>query len=224
VITTQSAGADVRRTEILEAAVRAVRRLGFERMRLRDVAEEAGVSIGLLQHYFETREQLGREAFAAACGERANRFAESAEPGGPAWDRIRQLLEHAFEPEGIRDRAAIWLDLCSAASRDPSFRREATRVQDVWRAPLAAAIADGEATGELEPRVKRDAAVDMLLALIDGTELAATIAQDTRFPRKRHLAAMLEVAHHMLGVQAAPAPAAKRQPSTRSSLDKENTQ
>jgi AcrR family transcriptional regulator len=191
---------------LLEAAVRAVRRLGFERMRLRDVAQEAGVSIGLLQHYFETREQLGREAFAAACGERARRFAESAEPGGSSWDRIRQMLSHAFDDDGIGERAATWLDLCAAASRDPRLRHEALRVQDVWRAPLDAAIAEGVAAGELNPRIEREAAVDMLLALVDGTELAATIG-DTSLSAKTMLAATLDVAQYMLGVQSATAPA-----------------
>jgi AcrR family transcriptional regulator len=176
-------------------------------MRLRDVAEEAGVSIGLLQHYFETREQLGREAFAAACGERALRFAESAEPGGSAWGRVRQMLGYAFDHDGIRDRAATWLDLCAAASRDPRLQQEAQRVQDVWRAPLVAAIAEGVATGELRPRIAPEAAVDMLLALIDGTELAATIS-DTRLSARRLLAATLDVAQYVLGAQTATAPAA----------------
>jgi AcrR family transcriptional regulator len=190
--------ADERRAELLEAAVRALRRLGFERMRLRDVAEEAGVSIGLLQHYFETREQLGREAFAAACGERARRFAESAEPDGSAWDRIRQMLSYAFDHDGT------WLDLCAAASRDPRLQREALRVQDVWRAPLGAAIAEGVAAGELNLRIEREAAVDLLLALVDGTELAATIG-DTSVSASTMLAATLDVAQHVLGVQSAAA-------------------
>ena len=60
------AGRTDRRDEVLAAAATVMARMGFERMRLRDVATEAGVSIGLLQHYFETREQLGREAFASA--------------------------------------------------------------------------------------------------------------------------------------------------------------
>ena len=67
-----------RRDEILAAAATVMARMGFERMRLRDVATEAGVSIGLLQHYFETREQLGRETFAAICGDRAACFAKAA--------------------------------------------------------------------------------------------------------------------------------------------------
>jgi len=190
-----------RHAELVAAAVTTLRRLGFEQMRLRDVAEEAGVSIGLLQHYFETREQLGREAFVAACGERARRFAESAPQSGSAWSRIERMLRYAFELDGIRDRGATWLDLCAAASRDPRLRREAARVQDVWRKPLRQAIAAGQATGELHPRVAPAAAVEVLLALIDGAELAVTIDTEDERLVDRLLGATLEAVRHLLGVR-----------------------
>jgi AcrR family transcriptional regulator len=179
--------------------------MGFERMRLRDVAQEAGVSIGLLQHYFETRQQLGREAFAAVCGARARSVAARADDEGPAWPRIERMLAHAFQPERIHERAATWLDLCASASRDVELRHEAARVQDVWRVPLEKAITDGQATGELDPRVSPAVAVDLLLAVIDGTELAATI-DDVRVPEGQLLTATLMVARDLLGVRAAPGP------------------
>jgi AcrR family transcriptional regulator len=192
-----------RRTELLEAAGRVIRRVGFEQMRLRDVAQEAGVSIGMLQHYFETREQLGREAFAAVCGSRARSVAERAEDDGPAWTRIERMLEYAFEPERIGERASTWLDLCASASRDAELRREAIRVQDVWRAALEKAIAEGQGTGELEPRVNAAVVVDLLLAVIDGTELAATI-DDARVPARQILTTTLAVTRDLLGVRVAP--------------------
>ncbi|MGH3217439.1 MAG: TetR/AcrR family transcriptional regulator [Streptosporangiaceae bacterium] len=192
-----------RRAELLQAAGNVIRRVGFERMRLRDVAQEAGVSIGLLQHYFETREQLGREAFAAVCGARARGVAERAEDEGPAWVRIQRMLEYAFEPQRIRERASTWLDLCASASRDGELRREAVCVQDVWRAPLEKAIADGQATGELRPRMSPAVAVDLLLAVVDGTELAATIG-DVRVPADQMLTATLAVTRDLLGVRTLP--------------------
>ncbi|MEX2375357.1 MAG: TetR family transcriptional regulator C-terminal domain-containing protein [Dehalococcoidia bacterium] len=192
---------DDRRSAILAAAVTVLRRVGFERIRLLDVAREAGVSIGLLQHYFETREQLGREAFAAACGERAHQVAASAGESGTPWERIRRMLDSAFELDGLRERAPTWLELCSAARHDGGLRQEAQRVQDVWRAPLAAAITEGEASGEFHLRVEHDAALDLFLAMIDGMELAVTIAEDRPVPAARARDAALEVARHILGVQ-----------------------
>jgi hypothetical protein len=119
------------------------------------------------------------------------------------------MLEYALEPHQVRERASTWLDLCASASRDGELRREAARVQDVWRAPLEKAMADGQATGELEPRVNTAVAVDLLLAVIDGTELATTI-DDVRVPADQMLTAALAVTRNLLGVRAEPedAPAA----------------
>jgi hypothetical protein len=113
------------------------------------------------------------------------------------------MLEYAFEPDRIRERASTWLDLCSSASRDDKLRREAIRVQDVWRAPLEKAIADGQVSGEFEPRVRPAVAVDLLLAVVDGTELAATI-DDARVPADQMLAATITVARDLLGVRDSP--------------------
>jgi AcrR family transcriptional regulator len=190
-----------RRAEIVDAAATVLRRVGFERMRLRDVAEEAGVSIGLLQHYFETSEQLGREAFAAACGTRATKVADMAIEEGSAWGRIERILRNAFERKGLNERAATWLDLCSSASRDRGLRKEAVKVQDVWREPLLSAITQGQETRELRPTVSPIVAVEVLLAIIDGTELATTI-RDRRIPLDDLLAATLEITRRMLGVGA----------------------
>jgi AcrR family transcriptional regulator len=184
-----------RQAELAAAAGRVLRRVGFERMRLLDVAREAGVSIGLLQHYFETREQLGREAFAAACGERAREFSDSVAATGTAWERIEEMLRHAFDPRRLRDRAGTWLELCAAASRDEALRAEAAGVQAIWREPIEAAIAAGAAAGELDPALSPAAAADLMLALIDGAEVAVTLGEST----ERLLAAATTVLRDALG-------------------------
>ena len=59
------AGARVeeRREQILEAAARVISERGADGTRLADIARKAGVSIGLIQHYFNTRDELLAEAF-----------------------------------------------------------------------------------------------------------------------------------------------------------------
>lgn len=170
---------DDKHAVLVGAAARVLRRVGFERMRLRDVATEAGVSIGLLQHYFETREQLGREAFAAACGQRAADFAASAEGVEDSRERIERMLRHAFEPALIADRAGSWLELCAAASRDPLLRAEAAAVQAAWREPMLEAIRAGQRDGELSADLDPERAADLLLALVDGAEIASALGESS---------------------------------------------
>ena len=47
-----------RRRAIADALWRVVAREGFEGVSLRHVAAEAGVSMGMVQHYFHTKEQM----------------------------------------------------------------------------------------------------------------------------------------------------------------------
>ncbi len=189
-----------RREEILAAAATVMARMGFERMRLRDVATEAGVSIGLLQHYFETREQLGREAFASVCGNRAARFAEAAVGAGSAWEQIERCLRYALATPNLVARSRVWIELCAAGARDDGLRRQAARVQAAWRAPLLAAVESGAASGEFRPAVSPEAATDAILALIDGAEVRSLIEDEPEGVRRRVFETAIAVTRNIVGV------------------------
>jgi TetR/AcrR family transcriptional regulator, transcriptional repressor of bet genes len=47
-----------RREQITEAVYRLIAQRGFDAVSLREVAAEAGVSMGLVQHYFRTKDQM----------------------------------------------------------------------------------------------------------------------------------------------------------------------
>ncbi|MEU5764548.1 TetR/AcrR family transcriptional regulator [Streptomyces asoensis] len=75
-----------RRTEIAEALVRAAGRVGLHAVGMRDVAAEAGVSLRLVQYYFESKEKLllfGLQHLAAGFGERVSARVRAAgdDPG-----------------------------------------------------------------------------------------------------------------------------------------------
>jgi AcrR family transcriptional regulator len=70
-----------RRTEIAEALVRVAGRRGLHAVGMRDVAAEAGVSLRLVQYYFQTKEKLmlfGLEHLAQRFGERVSARARAA--------------------------------------------------------------------------------------------------------------------------------------------------
>jgi AcrR family transcriptional regulator len=76
-----------RRTEIAEALVRVAARRGLHAVGMRDVAAEAGVSLRLVQYYFQTKEKLllyGLQHLAAGFGERvAARVRAAGDTPGP---------------------------------------------------------------------------------------------------------------------------------------------
>ena len=77
---------DERRTQIAEALIRVAGRRGLHAVGMRDVAAEAGVSLRLVQYYFQTKEKLllfGLEHLAERFGDRVSAQVRAAgdDPG-----------------------------------------------------------------------------------------------------------------------------------------------
>lgn len=184
---------------ILRCVVKLVGVRGFEKVRLRDVAQEAGVSIGSLQHYFDTRDGLMSEAFSYQ-GERVIRELEHAAASGTCpWERIRSLIRYATGPRGFRDRCTVWLEFSAASSRDPRLRRVMERVYEGWREPLRAAVEEGSRQGAFHPVMPAADVVDTILALIDGFELG-TAGRIKGFNGSRAHDVVLSTVATLLGV------------------------
>ncbi|MGG2461299.1 TetR/AcrR family transcriptional regulator [Streptomyces sp. RGM 3693] len=85
-----------RRNEIAEALLRVAGRRGLHAVGMRDVAAEAGVSLRLVQYYFETKEKLllyGLQRLAEGFGERvAARLRTAGEDGAGPRAVIEALL------------------------------------------------------------------------------------------------------------------------------------
>jgi AcrR family transcriptional regulator len=165
-----SAAVDDRRTELLRAAADEVARLGVDRVRLRDVARAAGVSIGLLQHYFETRDGLVREAFELAALDHLRRH--MARVTDDPWERLCAILDDVVLAADAEREAVSWVDLCASAIRHAELRPTVARVQEGWRELLQTALEDGVAAGCFDPPLDPGTAATAINALIDGFELS----------------------------------------------------
>ncbi|MQA07881.1 MAG: TetR family transcriptional regulator [Pseudonocardiaceae bacterium] len=186
---------------ILRCVVKLVGVRGFEKVRLRDVAAEAGVSVGSLQHYFDTRSTLMQRAFAYQ-GERVIAELESAaQTGASPWQRIEALVSYATVTDGFRDRCTVWLEFSAASARDPGLRSVMERVYEGWRAPLRDAIEQGVQQGVFSPAMPTEQVVDMILTLIDGFELA-TAGRIRGFNGKRAHDVVLATTASVVGLPA----------------------
>jgi AcrR family transcriptional regulator len=159
-----------RREVILEAAVHCLAELGYDRVRLRDVAKRAGVSIGLVQHYFETRDILLRSAFDHVSDSLIDQRTAAPDAADP-WDRIVDLIDRlAGDPE-LRRHCVTWTQYCVIASREPSMHEGVAHIYAAWRRHLAEALEDGTRCGRFTPALAVEDVVDLLLTHIDGCEL-----------------------------------------------------
>lgn len=195
------AGTDVARERILRVAARALAEHGFDKVRMRDVANAAGVSIGLIQHYFETRDGLFRDAFDWSIDELISRW-ECAAIGEPEpWRRMELLIHELTTDPDLERRSGTWLEFCAGAARHAELRGGVQRVYAVWQRLVGGIVAAGVEQGVFRPALPQPTVVDLIVRLIDGCEMAiAARAADMTPQRYRDL--LLASTRLALGVTA----------------------
>ena len=171
---TARASADDRRAAIIEAAVRVIAAQGVGQARLADIAEEADVSLGLVQHYFRHRERVVTEAFRSETERVTERWLDVADSAAPPLHRLLLFLRLAT-PAGAAaaGRAhdtgwAFWIEFWSIANRDPAIREQVREFYASYAEPFHVAIADGLERGDFTLRRPVQDVVVRLIALSDG--------------------------------------------------------
>ena len=164
---------DDRRAAILDAAAQVISDRGVDRARLADIAEEAGVSLGLVQHYFRHRTPLLVATFERESERIASVWGSVVDPSAPPLDRLVKYLA-LCTPIGSASAArsfgpgwSFWMQMWSCAYREPSVQQVVPRVYASFAMPFAEAIKEGVASGEFA-KVDVDFVVDRLVSLIDG--------------------------------------------------------
>jgi len=161
------------RERILAAAEKLLVTHGVERSRLRDVSEAAGVSIGTVQHYFDTRDCLIAELFDWSATRRLDAWLAAVPSAGDPWSRLVSLLDASL-PEPLLWRSRIWIEFCAMA-RDDELRAKLDRFYDAWRPPFRAAIADGIVAGVFHPAMPVDDIVDLFIIFGDGAAVGLAL-------------------------------------------------
>src|SRR5215469_1283181 len=140
-----------RRTEILEAALRIVAAGGPDAITFRRVAERAGVPLGSLTYYFESREDLLREAFRLYLAEAAA-FVRDVEEGSRSHtpSQVIEMVMAIMRREFSDDPAMVRVEyeLILYAVREPELAREFNAYERWMETKLAGSL---EAIGTPRP-------------------------------------------------------------------------
>jgi TetR/AcrR family transcriptional regulator, transcriptional repressor of bet genes len=171
-----------RRRQIAEAVCRLAGRQGLEGVSLRHVAAEAGVSMGLVQHYFSTKDEMLLFTFQTLSEhvERRIGAAVGAVPQPPAPKTLLRAMLKELLPltDQARAEVPIWTAFLARAIVEPSLaaplREGGGLMRDFVAGHIRAAQRSGDADDRLDPR--QEAAT--LLALADGLMIRATIEQE----------------------------------------------
>ena len=187
----QSIG-DLRRAELIDAAILTLAEKGYDNTTVRDVAQAAGSSPASVLYYFESTEALLAAAFERADKEFRDLVRNELAPlNGTA--RLERLVELCLPTPGEASPAwAIEMDLWALAARRSYFRAMFGAANDDWLSIIGEAFDQAIAARELaEPRDVRDAVVRMA-ALIDGLAVYTRVTDGITAEQARRIA-LLEV-------------------------------
>ncbi len=159
---------EARRREILAAAARCLARGGVGGFTVAEIAGEAGISNGLIGHYFPNKDSLLVATYQAEADRllETTRAALDARAEGPDW-RLNALLESAFCPQIFnRETVATWLALWGQVRGNAALREAHKAIYETYRKAFARAIERSAAARGLQ----LDAVVLAadISALIDG--------------------------------------------------------
>ena len=168
--------ADLRREQMLRAALEVICERGYTDTRIADVAERIGISPALVIYYFKTKDQLLTEAIRYS---EDNWYADgqrrmSALP--TAASRLEELVAMSCLPEADPEPHSswlLWLDFWAQAARNPEVAGVRQKSDERWRALISSLVLAGQEAGEFAAVDAADFAVS-LSALLDG--LAIQIA------------------------------------------------
>jgi TetR/AcrR family transcriptional regulator, transcriptional repressor of bet genes len=131
----------IRREQICRGAAAVIAREGFAGTTMRMVAEEAGVSTGMLNHYFANRQDLLIQALVFVSDRSQERYRLAISGLEPGRRRLEALLDSVLgeDPESI-ETWRVWINAHGEAVRLPELRRTIEERLNDWFEILASAL------------------------------------------------------------------------------------
>jgi len=161
---------EIRRANLVQAAIRCLSEGGMSAFKLERIAAEAGVSLGLLSHYFTDKNELLTEVYRAALYEDVNRkIAEldDKNAAGSPTERLCRLIDAIIDPEYLKPaNLTVWLALWGEIVVNPDLRRAHRTLYRSYLKSLAELI--GTVAEERRRQVNAVEIARNLQALIDG--------------------------------------------------------
>ncbi|WP_020578083.1 TetR/AcrR family transcriptional regulator [Actinopolymorpha alba] len=168
-----------RRTQIADALMRVAATHGLQAVSLRHVAAEAGVSTGMVQHYFHTKDQMMTFALDAVSDKVQARL--EADAAGLPEERAPRAVVRALvvqllpldEPRLLEGHVALAFHAYSAVK--PAIAADLRANSRLMRAFIADQVRVARATVDDTDRIDPDHAATGLLALVEGLSMQVLV-------------------------------------------------
>ncbi len=121
-----------RRTQLIEATIEVMAQRGYARITLTEVANRAGVSHGLVNFHFKSKELLLAETLNYLYEEYLQNWTTALERAGPsAQEQLDALIKADFRPEICTPaRLATWCSFWGEATSRPLYQEKCGQSDD----------------------------------------------------------------------------------------------
>jgi len=173
-----------RRRQVAEAVERLIAEDGLDGVTVARTAAAAGISVGLVQHYFSSKDDMLLHTFTAVRNRIEQRVLVDAQSADDAGARIEQILLAALADmlpfDDVRRRECrVVLAFTGRAVDNPSLA-DALRASNAHlRALLAQAIHNGKECGEVPGATAEHAEAARVFAHLDGLILYSYVDPET---------------------------------------------
>jgi AcrR family transcriptional regulator len=158
-----------RRADLVQAAIRCLAEGGMAAFKMERIAAEAGVSLGLLPHYFKSKTELLAAVYRASLYDDVDRkIAELDDKAvGSPTERLCRIVDAIIDPDYLKPaNLTVWLALWGEIVVNPELRLAHRALYRSYLKSLAVLI--GEVAAERQRRVNGTEVARSLQALIDG--------------------------------------------------------
>lgn len=184
---------DARRVQLIEATIETLAETGYARTTLTAVAKRAGLSHGLVNFHFETKEKLLTETMLYLAEEYRQNWTAALEKAGPTpAERLEAMLRADFNPAICTPaRLAAWCSFWGEAQSRPLYQEACGSNDDAYNLRLEEACAALIAEGGYAHNAARVARV--LRVTTEGVWLDL-MTMSKPYPREEALATLLNCA------------------------------
>ena len=121
----RTASRERRRQQLIDATMKCIARKGMSSTSIGDVASEAGLSQGIVNLHFDSKENLLNETLRHLADEYKATFNKALENSGPgAADKLIALVELDLRPSIIdRQKIAAWFAFWGEVKSRPAYRK-----------------------------------------------------------------------------------------------------
>jgi TetR/AcrR family transcriptional repressor of bet genes len=160
------------RQKLLTSTINSIAKRGFAETTLARVAEGAGLSRGIVNFHFRSKEILFLETLKFMTSEYRENWLRAFNEAGPrAAERLEAVLMAEFEPPiANRNRIAVWFAFYGEAKSRPTYMSTCTQADDMIYNTVISLCQTLIKEGEYENRAAEDIAFG-ITSMVEGLSL-----------------------------------------------------